>query len=162
MYKRVDLDCRVFNRKTPEVYAFSQHISISAEKVRRIIDQIRGRSYEETVLILELLPYRAAYPILKLVKSAAANAVDIFYVSKKENLVINKAEVNKKPTVKKLKPKARGRSSSITRATCQIFIGIKDISLEPPVELKQKLPNLNKAYREYLNQQNTRYLWDKK
>ncbi|KAL4289759.1 hypothetical protein GQ457_14G001260 [Hibiscus cannabinus] len=47
---------------------------MSAHKARRIIDQIRGRSYEETLMILELMPYRASYPILKLVYSAAANA----------------------------------------------------------------------------------------
>ncbi|KAJ6766520.1 CHLOROPLAST 50S RIBOSOMAL PROTEIN L22-RELATED, partial [Salix purpurea] len=33
-----------------------------AHKTRRIIDQIRGRSYEETLMILELMPYRACYP----------------------------------------------------------------------------------------------------
>ena len=53
---------------------FRQHICISAHKARRVIDQIRGRSYEETLMILELMPYRACYDILKLVYSAAANA----------------------------------------------------------------------------------------
>ena len=44
-----------------EVYALGQHICMSAHKARRIIDQIRGRSYEETLMILELMPYRACY-----------------------------------------------------------------------------------------------------
>ncbi|PHT55004.1 50S ribosomal protein L14, chloroplastic [Capsicum baccatum] len=66
---------------------------MSADKARRIIDQIRGRSYEETLMILELMPYRACYPISKLVYSAASNA-SYNMGSNKTNLVISKAEVN--------------------------------------------------------------------
>lgn len=62
-------------KKKVEVYALGQHICMSAHKARRVIDQIRGRSYEETLMILELMPYRACYPIFKLVYSAAANGI---------------------------------------------------------------------------------------
>nr|BEV76796.1 ribosomal protein L22 [Naringi crenulata] len=62
-------------KKKVEVSALGQHICMSAHKARRVIDQIRGRSYEETLMILELMPYRACYPILKLVYSAAANGI---------------------------------------------------------------------------------------
>lgn len=105
--------------KKKEVYALGQYISMSAHKVRRVIDQIRGRSYEETLMILELMPYRACYPILKLVYSAAANA-SYNMDSNKTNLIISKAEVNEGTTVKKLKPRARGRSYPIKRPTCHI------------------------------------------
>lgn len=115
-------------RKT-EVYALGQHISMSPHKARRVIDQIRGRSYEETLMILELMPYRACYPIFKLVYSAAANA-SYNMGSKETNLIISKAEVNEGTTVKKLKPRARGRSYAIKRSTCHISIVVKDISLE--------------------------------
>lgn len=49
-----------------EVYALGQHIRMSAHKARRVIDQIRGRPYEETLMILELMPYRACYPSFKI------------------------------------------------------------------------------------------------
>nr|BEV76705.1 ribosomal protein L22 [Glycosmis pentaphylla] len=62
-------------KKKVEVSALGQHICMSAHKARRVIDQIRGRSYEETLMILELMSYRACYPILKLVYSAAANGI---------------------------------------------------------------------------------------
>ncbi|QCE13749.1 large subunit ribosomal protein L2 [Vigna unguiculata] len=75
---------------------------------RRVIDQIRGRSYEETLMILELMPYRACYAILKLVYSAAANANHNKGLNE-TSLIISKAEVNEGTTVKKLKPRARGR-----------------------------------------------------
>nr|QBS53472.1 ribosomal protein L22 [Osmanthus fragrans]WCF59482.1 ribosomal protein L22 [Osmanthus fragrans]WCF59570.1 ribosomal protein L22 [Osmanthus fragrans]WCQ78825.1 ribosomal protein L22 [Osmanthus fragrans] len=115
-------------KKKTEVYALGRHISLSADKARRVIDQIRGRSYEETLMILELMPYRACYPIFKLVYSAAANA-SYNMGSNEANLVISKAEVNEGTTVKKFKPRARGRSYPIKRPTCHITIEVKDISL---------------------------------
>ncbi len=109
--------------------AVGRHISISADKARRVIDQIRGRSYEETLMILELMPYRACLPIFKLVYSAAANANDNLG-SNEANLIIYKAEVNEGTTRKKFKPRARGRSYAIKRNTCHITIVVKDMSLE--------------------------------
>nr|YP_009672749.1 ribosomal protein L22 [Rhodomyrtus tomentosa]QDE52586.1 ribosomal protein L22 [Rhodomyrtus tomentosa] len=110
-----------------EVYALGQHISMSTHKARRVIDQIRGRSYEETLMILELMPYRACYPIFKLVYSAAANASHNMGFNE-ASLVISKAEVNEGTTMKKLKPRARGRSYAIKRPTCHIRIVLKDTS----------------------------------
>nr|UJH19799.1 ribosomal protein L22 [Azadirachta indica var. siamensis] len=115
-------------KKKVEVYALGQHICMSAHKARRVIDQIRGRSYEETLMILELMPYRACYPIFKLVYSAAANGIHNLGFNE-ASLVIIKAEVNEGTSAKRLKPRARGRSYLIKRPTCHITIGLKDISL---------------------------------
>uniref|UniRef100_A0AAU6QC41 Large ribosomal subunit protein uL22c n=2 Tax=Nigella TaxID=3443 RepID=A0AAU6QC41_9MAGN len=112
-----------------EVYALGQHIRMSAHKARRVIDQIRGRTYEETLMILELMPYRACYPILKLVYSAAANASHNKGFNETA-LIISQAEVNKGTIMKKLKPRARGRSYPIKRPTCHITIVLQDISLD--------------------------------
>nr|YP_009569064.1 ribosomal protein L22 [Ancistrocladus tectorius]QBC66380.1 ribosomal protein L22 [Ancistrocladus tectorius] len=115
------------SRKTKNtVYASGQYISISADKARRVIDQIRGRSYETVLLILELMPYRTCYPIFKLLYSAAANASHNMGLNK-ANLIISKVEVSKGTTIKKLKPRARGRSYLIKRSTCHITIVLKDI-----------------------------------
>ena len=111
-----------------EVYALGQHIRMSAHQARRVLDQIRGRSYEETLMILELMPYRACYPIFKLIYSAAANARHNMGFNE-ANLIISKAEVNEGATVKKLKPRARGRGYLIKRSTCHITIVLKNISL---------------------------------
>nr|YP_009994285.1 ribosomal protein L22 [Cuscuta nitida]QNP08443.1 ribosomal protein L22 [Cuscuta nitida] len=119
----------MLDQKTTEVYALGEHISMSAEKARRVIDQIRGRSYEEALIILEFMPYRAGYPIFKLVYSAASNA-RYTMSSNEANLVISQAEVNEGTARKKLKPRARGRSYPIKRPTCQITIVLKDISLD--------------------------------
>lgn len=118
----------IIKKRNTQVYALGQHISMSAHKARKVVDQIRGRSYEETLMILELMSYRACYPIFKLVYSAAANASHNKNF-KKGNLIISKVEVNEGTTVKKLKPRARGRGYPIKRPSCHITIVLKDISL---------------------------------
>nr|AHA12795.1 ribosomal protein L22 [Canna indica]AYP31898.1 ribosomal protein L22 [Canna indica]AYP31972.1 ribosomal protein L22 [Canna iridiflora]AYP32047.1 ribosomal protein L22 [Canna jaegeriana]UGY85600.1 ribosomal protein L22 [Canna indica] len=111
-----------------EVQILAQHIcSMSVFKARRVIDQIRGRSYEETLMILELMPYRASYPILKLVYSAAANASHNMGLNEADSF-ISEAKVNRSTVVKKLRPRARGRSYPIKRPTCHITIVLKDKS----------------------------------
>ena len=54
--------------------AVARYIRISPTKVRRVLDQIRGKSYEEALMILEFMPYRASGPIWQVLNSAAANA----------------------------------------------------------------------------------------
>nr|AWH10481.1 ribosomal protein L22 [Asclepias virletii] len=151
--------------KKKEVYALGQHISMSDDKARRVIDQIRGRSYEETLMILELMPYRACYPILKLVYSAAANA-SYNMGSNEANLVISKAEVNKGTTIKKLKPRARGRSYPIKKPTCHITIVMEDISLDDKYveidSLKKPRWKKRKHTAAYRDMYSSGGIWDKK
>nr|YP_010946099.1 ribosomal protein L22 [Cerastium alpinum]YP_010946182.1 ribosomal protein L22 [Cerastium arcticum]YP_010946266.1 ribosomal protein L22 [Cerastium nigrescens]QBC73381.1 ribosomal protein L22 [Cerastium arvense]QUG09845.1 ribosomal protein L22 [Pseudocerastium stellarioides]WGN99336.1 ribosomal protein L22 [Cerastium alpinum]WGN99419.1 ribosomal protein L22 [Cerastium arcticum]WGN99503.1 ribosomal protein L22 [Cerastium nigrescens] len=144
-------------KRRDDVYALGQYISMSAHKARRVIDQIRGRSYEETLMILELMPYRACYPIFKLIYSAASNAGHNKGFNKAD-LIIFKAEVNKGTTMKKLKPQARGRSYMIKRPTCHITIVLKDITYYGDIEeyiqslskTNQHKVFLNPAFVEYL------------
>nr|YP_010724221.1 ribosomal protein L22 [Moraea polystachya]WDW31348.1 ribosomal protein L22 [Moraea polystachya] len=116
-----------YSSREKEVKVLAQHIPMSVSKVQRVIDQIRGRSYEETLMILELLPYRASFPILKLVYSAAANASHNMGLNEADSF-ISKAEVNGGSFVKKLRPRARGRSFPIKRPTCHIRIVLKEKS----------------------------------
>ncbi|TXG50193.1 hypothetical protein EZV62_022717 [Acer yangbiense] len=108
-----------------EAYALGQHIRMSAHKVRRVIDQIRGRSYEETLMILELMPYRACNPIFKLVYSAAANAKHNLGLNE-ANLVVSEAQVNEGGAMKRTRPRARGRSDMIRKPTCSIKIVLSE------------------------------------
>nr|YP_010145141.1 ribosomal protein L22 [Jacaranda mimosifolia]QQN90325.1 ribosomal protein L22 [Jacaranda mimosifolia] len=156
----------MLKKKKIEVCAVGRHISLSADKARRVIDQIRGRSYEETLMILELMPYRACYPIFKLVYSAAANA-SYNLGSDEANLVISKAEVNEGTIAKKLKPRARGRSYAIKRTTCHITIVVKDVSLdeyEDEYEMiySLKKPRWKKTTMVYHDMYSSGVVWDKK
>nr|QUB02715.1 ribosomal protein L22 [Streptolirion volubile] len=112
-----------------EIKILAQHTnsSMSVFKAQRVVDQIRGRSYEETLMILELMPYRASYTILKLVYSAAANASHNMGLNETD-LFISEAKVNRSTIGKKLRPRARGRSYTIKRTTCHITIVLKEKS----------------------------------
>nr|YP_010470346.1 ribosomal protein L22 [Dracocephalum officinale]UVF35597.1 ribosomal protein L22 [Dracocephalum officinale] len=150
----------LLKKNKTEVRALGRHISVSADKARRVIDQIRGRSYEETLMILELMPYKVCYTIFKLVYSAAANA-SYTMGSAEDNLLIIKAEVNEGTTVKKLKPRARGRSYAIKKDTCHITIVVKDISLDEYEDVtfySLKKPRWKKTSDVY----NSEVVWDKK
>lgn len=94
---------------------------MSVFKAQRVLDEIRWRYYEETVMILNLMPYRASYPILKLVYSASANATH-YRNFDKANLFITKAEVSRSTIMKKFRPRARGRSFPIKKNMCHITI----------------------------------------
>ena len=141
-----------------EISALGQYIPMAVHKARRVIDQIRGRSYKETLMILELMPYRACYPIFKLIYSAAANAKHNKGLEK-EDLIVWKAEVNKGTTRKKLKPRARGRSYMIKRPTCHITVVLKDIS---DYETYETLNNREKYLPRNLRLKSSGAVWDKK
>merc|ERR1712146_19121 len=68
--------------------AHLRYVRGSPHKYRRVLDTIRGRSYEEALAILQYMPYRACENVLKVVRSAAANAAHN-YDMKKSKLFIN-------------------------------------------------------------------------
>jgi large subunit ribosomal protein L22 len=69
------------------VKAVAKYIRMSPHKVRRVLDQIRGRSYQEALMILEFLPYDASGPVWQAVHSAAANAKNNYDLDKKKLLM---------------------------------------------------------------------------
>nr|BCX55412.1 ribosomal protein L22 [Scopelophila cataractae] len=108
-----------------EVQALAKHIRMSAHKARKVINQIRGRSYEQALMILEFMPYRACYPILQLVSSAAANASHNLNLNK-SNLIISEAKVDESTALKRFQPRAQGRGYPIHKPTCHITIVVKN------------------------------------
>jgi large subunit ribosomal protein L22 len=107
--------------------ALNKHIRMSPHKVRRVADQIRGRSYEQALMILEFMPYRACNMILKLLSSAAANANHNFGLNKSD-LFVNEIQVDKGSFLKRLQPRAQGRGYPIHKPTCHVKIVMGIIS----------------------------------
>lgn len=110
-----------------ETQASSRNIHMSATKVRRIVNQIQGRSYEQALVLLEFLPYRACYPVLQLILSAAANATNNLGLTK-SNLLISEARVDKSSYLKRFRPRAQGQSYPIRKHTCHIIIKVRELS----------------------------------
>ncbi|WP_315784162.1 50S ribosomal protein L22 [Fischerella sp. JS2] len=108
---------------TNEVKAIARYIRMSPYKVRRVLDQIRGRSYREALIILEFMPYRACEPILKVLRSAAANAEHNEGFDRAD-LVITKAYADQGSVLKRFQPRAQGRAYQIRKPTCHITIAV--------------------------------------
>jgi large subunit ribosomal protein L22 len=67
-----------------EVTAKAKHVPITARKVRRVIDQVRGLDVDEALTLLHFMPHSAARPVAKLIRSALANAENGFGISRDE------------------------------------------------------------------------------
>ena len=101
---------------TKSVQASAKYIRMSPHKIRRVLNQIRGLSYEEALMTLEFLPYNAGEPIWQVLYSAAANAKHNYGFDKKK-LVITEIFANEGPKLKRIRPRAQGRAYKILKPT---------------------------------------------
>ena len=104
-----------------EIRAVSRYIRMSPNKIRRVLRQIQGKTYPEAVLLLEFMPYASCAPIIKVLRSATANARNNFGLDEKD-LVIKSAFADQGPTMKRFRPRAQGRAYRILKATAHITI----------------------------------------
>ena len=107
------------NKQTAK--AVSKYIRISSNKVRRVLDQIRGRSYLEALMLLQFMPYRACGPIWQVLNSAATNAENNNGLNK-EDLIVKTAFADQGPVLRRFRPRAQGRGYQIRKPTCHITI----------------------------------------
>lgn len=108
---------------TEEVRAIAKYIRMSPHKVRRVLDQIRGRSYREALIILEFMPYRACDPVLKVLRSAVANAEHNNGLNP-ATLVVSQAFADGGPSLRRYRPRAQGRAYQIRKPTCHITVAV--------------------------------------
>lgn len=106
-----------------QVKATARFIRMSPFKARRVLDQIRGRSYREALIILEFMPYKACEPILKVLRSAVANAEHNEGYEPAE-LVVSEAYADQGPVYRRFRPRAQGRAYQIRRPTCHITVAV--------------------------------------
>jgi large subunit ribosomal protein L22 len=108
---------------TTEVKAIARYIRMSPHKVRRVLDQIRGRSYREALIVLEFMPYRACDPVRKVLRSAVANAEHNGGLDR-ATLTISQAYADQGPVLKRFRPRAQGRAYQIRKPTCHITVAV--------------------------------------
>ncbi|WP_448561497.1 50S ribosomal protein L22 [Trichothermofontia sp.] len=106
-----------------EVRAIARSIRTSPHKVRRVLDQIRGRTYREALIILEFMPYRACEYVLKVLRSAVANAEHNAGLDP-ATLVVSRAFADQGPSLRRYRPRAQGRAYQIRKPTCHITIAV--------------------------------------
>jgi large subunit ribosomal protein L22 len=110
-----------------KVRAQAKHIRQSPYKVRRVLDLVRGLPVEEARHVLAFTDRRAADPVTKVLNSAVANAEHNFALDSGE-LVVAEAFADEGPTLKRWRPRARGRATRIRKRTSHITIVVTEES----------------------------------
>ena len=104
-----------------EVRAVAKDTGISPRKVRPLVDMVRGKSVDDALTILRFAPSPAARVVAKVVKSAAANAENNFQLTPSE-LRITRILADEARTLKRFRPRARGRASPILKRSSHITV----------------------------------------
>lgn len=104
-----------------KVRAIAKDTGLSVRKVRPIVDMVRGKQVDEALTILKFTPTPKAQVIAKVVKSAVANAENNFQVSPSD-LKIASIFADEAQTLKRHRPRARGRASPIFKRSSHITV----------------------------------------
>jgi large subunit ribosomal protein L22 len=108
-----------------EAKAHLNYVRISPRKVGIVCDLIRGKSVAQATAILMSTPKSASEPMLKLLKSAAANAENNHQMDP-EKLYVSETYANPGPIIKRIMPRAQGRAYRINKRTSHITIVVKE------------------------------------
>ena len=114
--------------QTTAARAVAKYIPISAQKVRLVIDAVRGMRVDDALDYLKFMPQRAAKPVRKVIASAAANAEESFSLSR-DQLVISEIAADEGPTRKWRRFGARGRFKPIKRRSSHIRVTLVNSEL---------------------------------
>lgn len=105
--------------------AQAKHVRQSPYKVRRVLDLVRGLPVDEARVVLDFTNRKAAVSIKKVLDSAIANAEHNFALDAEE-LYVQQAYADEGPTLKRWRPRARGRATKIRKRTSHITIVVAD------------------------------------
>ena len=109
-----------------EVAAMHKGARISAQKARLVADQIRGKAVGEALDFLSYSPKKAAVLVKKVLESAIANAehndgMDI------DELKVSTVFVDEAMTMKRIRPRAKGRADRILKRSCHITVKVAEV-----------------------------------
>ena len=109
-----------------EARATARYIRGSPQKIRLVVDLIRGKNVSEALTILRFTKKRASKNVEKVLKSAIANAEQKAEGTDVDNLIISQAYVNDGPRMKRMRPAPMGRAYRIQRRMSHISIYVSD------------------------------------
>ena len=107
-----------------EARAHLRYARIAPRKVSVVLDLIRNQDLDKALAILQYTPKAASELLLKLVKSAAANAENNHNMDK-NNLYVAECFVTPGPTLKRMRPRAQGRAFRVLKRTSHITVVLR-------------------------------------
>ncbi|NLK07784.1 MAG: 50S ribosomal protein L22 [Firmicutes bacterium] len=108
-----------------EAKAVARHVRMSPRKARQVIDLIRGKDVGEAMVILRHTPKAASGVIEKALLSAIANAENNYDMDG-ESLYVRRAYVDEGPTMKRIRPRARGMAYRIRKRISHITVVVAE------------------------------------
>lgn len=115
----------IVKNKVPQAVATLKYARISSRKVKIVADLIRGKSAEEALAIVKFTPKASSAIIEKLLKSAIANAENN-HGMKSNKLYVDQIYANQGPTLRRIRPAAKGSAVRIRKRTSHITIVLKE------------------------------------
>ena len=112
--------------KVLEATATLRFARISARKVKIVADLIRGKKVDEALAIVKFTPKASSEVLEKLLNSAIANAENNHGMNR-GNLVVSEIYANQGPTMKRIRPAAKGSDSRIRKRTSHITIKLREV-----------------------------------
>ncbi|NMA60914.1 MAG: 50S ribosomal protein L22 [Firmicutes bacterium] len=108
-----------------EAKAIARHVRISPRKARQVVDLIRGKDVDEALAILQVTPQGGSPIVEKVVKSAVANAENNYDMDI-DSLYVAECYVDQGPTMKRIRPRARGMANRIRKRTSHITVILRE------------------------------------
>ncbi|MBN2719765.1 MAG: 50S ribosomal protein L22 [Proteobacteria bacterium] len=108
-----------------ESTARARYVRIAPRKVRLVMDMVRGKPVEEALQTLGLVRKAASPVLVKVIRSALANAENNFQMHT-DGLLIKKAWVDEGPTMKRFLPRAMGRATPVRKRTSHITVVLSE------------------------------------
>ena len=108
-----------------EAKAYLKYVRISPRKVKIVLDLIRGKDVDTAMAILKHTPKAASEELIKLLKSAVANADHNFHMNT-EKLYVSECFVCPGPTRKRMMPRAKGSGDRILKRTSHVTLAVKE------------------------------------
>ena len=108
-----------------EARAYLRYVRISPRKIQIVCDLIRGRDAGTAMAVLMNTPKAASEPLMKLLKSAVANAENNFGMNP-DNLVVTEVFATPGPILKRIQPRAQGRAFRINKRTSHVTLAVAE------------------------------------
>ena len=108
-----------------EAKAHLKYLRVSPRKVKILCDLIRGKDVKTAMAILMNTPKAASEPLVKLLKSACANAENNFNMDA-DKLVVTQVFATPGPILKRMRPRAQGRAYRINKRTSHVTIAVAE------------------------------------
>jgi len=111
-----------------EARAVAKYVGMSPQKVRKVVELIRGKSVNQAINALHFIPQAASKPVEKILRSAAANAVSREEGAKinPDDLIIKEIRVDQGPSMKRNNPGPMGRASMLMKRSSHITVVVTD------------------------------------